>query len=183
MNLRIRYDDKYQTLTLDTETAEQLWVSLGLTEEDWTDEEKEQLMQERVEEIFNRPEYNNWHKYWRHHGNAKVQKYEDDGTGDDEDKGAAWCEPLITEVMDDRIFCKDEVERDERESYEAICQWVREILTKKPKWAEAFIAVRLDRVSVNDYAASIGVSDASIVSKWLARAEKTLRENYPKRQI
>ena len=183
MKLRVRYEDQYQELTLDTETAEQLWVSLGLTEEDCTAEEKEQLMQEKFEVIFNRPDYNNWHKHWRHHGNTKSQKYEDDGTGDDEDKGATWCEPLFDEVMDSRIFCKEETERDERASYEAICQWVRNVLAKKPKWAEAFIAVRLDMVSVNDYAASIGVSAASVVSKWLSRADKKLRENYPDRQI
>jgi len=35
-----------------------------------------------------------------------------------------------------------------------------------------------DGVSVNDHAADIGVSDASIVSKWLARAEKRLAEAY-----
>ncbi len=38
-------------------------------------------------------------------------------------------------------------------------------------------AVRMDGVSVNDHAADIGVSDASIVYKWLARAEKKLKEN------
>jgi hypothetical protein len=89
----------------------------------------------------------------------------------------------MKEVADDRIFRKDEIERDRRESYEAICQWVRKVLAKKPKWADAFIAVRMDGVSVNDHAADIGVSDASIVSKWLARAEKKLKENYPNRQI
>ena len=68
---------------------------------------------------------------------------------------------------------------EDREDYEAACQWVREVLAKKPKWADAFIAVRMDGMTVNDYAASIGVSDASIVSKWLKRAEKKLRENYP----
>lgn len=50
---------------------------------------------------------------------------------------------------------------------------------KKRKWAEAFIAIRIDGVSVNDYAAAIGVKDASTVSKWLSRAEKKLKENYP----
>ena len=75
------------------------------------------------------------------------------------------------------------IERERRESYEDICQWVRKTLVKKPKWADAFIAVRMDGVSVNDHAADIGVSDASIVSKWLARAEKKLAENYKNRQF
>lgn len=174
MNLRIRYDDRYQTLMLDTEAAEQLWVSFGLTDEGYTDAEKEQLIQERFEEVYNRPEYNSWHKYWRHHGESKAEPDED---------GVDTSELLMKEVADDRIFRRDEIERDRRESYDAICQWVRKILVKKPKWTDAFIAVRMDGVSVNDHAASIGVSDASIVSKWLARAEKKLRENYPNRQI
>ena len=53
-------------------------------------------------------------------------------------------EPLMKEVFDDRIFRIDEIARAEKEEYEAACQWIREILVKKPKWAEAFIAVRLD---------------------------------------
>lgn len=139
-----------------------------------------------LQEVFdhmNNEEYNGWRKHHRHLGNTKAQGYEDDGTGDDGDDGATWCEPLMTEVKDDRIFRKDEIERDRRDSYEAVCQWVKRVLTKKPKWSAAFIAVRLDGISVNEYAASIGVSDASVVSKWLARAEKKLRENYPNRQI
>ena len=90
---------------------------------------------------------------------------------------------MISEVADDRIYRRDEIEQERKENYEAICQWVREVLVKKLKWAAAFIAVRIDGVSVNDQAADIGVSDASIVSKWLARAEKKLKENYPNRQI
>ena len=174
MNLRIRYDDRYQILRLDTEAAGQLWVSLGLTDEGYTDAEKEQLIQERFEEVHNRPEYNSWHKYWRHHGDSKAEPDKD---------GADTSEPLMKEVVDDRIFRRDEIERDRHESYDAICQWVRKILVKKPKWADAFITVRMDGVSVNDHATFIGVSDASIVSKWLARAEKKLRENYPNCQI
>ena len=86
-------------------------------------------------------------------------------------------------MADDRIFLRDEIERDRRDNFEATCQWIRKVLEKKPKWADAFISVRMNGISVNDYAASIGVSDASIVSKWLARAEKKLKENFSDRQI
>ena len=92
-------------------------------------------------------------------------------------------EPLMCEVADDRIFLKDEIERSRREEREAVCQWVRKALAKKPNWADAFIAVRIDGVSVNDHAAAIGVKDASIISKWLGRAEKKLKENFENRQI
>lgn len=174
MKLKIRYENEYQTITLDAETTEELWISFSLEGEGLSQEEREKLIQEEWEKQFNRPDYNCWHKFWRHHGESKAEPDED---------GVDTSELLMKEVADDRIFRRDEIERDRRESYDAICQWVRKILVKKPKWTDAFIAVRMDGVSVNDHAASIGVSDASIVSKWLARAEKKLRENYPNRQI
>ena len=80
----------------------------------------------------------------------------------------------MEEVKDPTVFYKEELEREERDEYEDVCGWIRQALVKKPDWAEAFLAVRMDGVSVNDYAASIGVSDSSIVSKWLTRAAKKL---------
>lgn len=138
---------------------------------------------QEVFDLMNNKEYNNWRRQHRYLGKTKAQSYEDDGTGSDGENGSVWLEPLMEEVADERIYLKDEIERDQRQSYEEICSWVRKTLAKKPKWADAFIAVRLDGVSVNDHAASIGVSDASIVSKWLARAEKKLREHFSERQI
>lgn len=178
MRLQIRYDDTVQTINLDAEATEQLWISLSLEGEGLTQAQREKMIQDEWNEQYNKPEYNNWHKFDRHRGYSKAQPGKDDGE-DDVDTS----EPLMSEVADERIFLKDMIERDHRESYEAICQWVRKTLVKKPKWADAFIAVRMDGVSVNDHAADIGVSDASIVSKWLARAEKKLAENYKNRQI
>ena len=88
----------------------------------------------------------------------------------------------MSEVADDRIFRQDELAREEREQYEAICEWVRSILADKPKWAEAFIAVHMDLVPTKNYAASLGV-DPTTVTHWLRRAEKKLRENYKNRQF
>lgn len=180
MKVRVRYENEFQTIELDSEAARQMWVSLSLEgdSEGLSDDETESRIQEAFDEQYNKPDYNNWHKFWRHHGDSKAQPGKDDAE-DEVDTS----EPLMKEVMDDRVFRQDEIKREESESYEEICQWVRKILIKKPHWAEAFISVRLDEMSVNDYAASIGVADASVVSKWLARAEKKLRENYQNRQI
>lgn len=178
MKLKVRYDENVQTIDLDAKATEQLWVSLSLEGDDLPQEEREKLIQEEFEKQFNRPDYNSWHKFDRHRGYSKAQAGKDE---DEDDVDTS--EPLMKEVADDRIFRKDEIERERKESYEDICQWVRKVLAKKPKWADAFIAVRMDGVSVNDHAANIGVSDASIVSKWLTRAEKKLKENYPNRQI
>ena len=177
MKIKLRYDNEFQTIEMDLEDAKGQWLSVEL-EEELTEEEMEKRIQAAVDEQYNRPEYNNYHKFTRHRGYSKAQPGKDDV---EEDVDTS--EPLMKEVFDDRIFRKDEIAKTEKEDYDAICQWVREILVKKPRWADAFIKVRLDGMSVNDYAASIGVSDASIVSKWLKRAEKKLRENWKNRQI
>lgn len=177
MKLKIRYENEYQTITLDAEAIEELWVSLSLEGEGLSREEKEKLIQDTWEERFNRPDYNCWHKFDRHRGNSKAQSSNDDGEEDIDTS-----EPLMEEVADDRIFRKGELEREERESYEAICQWVRAVLNKKPEWADAFIAVRLDGESIREYAARIGADENNITQK-LKRAEKKLRENFKDSQI
>lgn len=178
MKLKIRYENEVQTLDLNAEDTEQLWVSLSLEGEGLSQAEREKLIQDTWEERFNKPDYNSWHKHNRHTGTSKAQPGKDE---DEEDLDSS--EPLMDEVMDDRIFRRDELEREEKESYEDICQWVRTACGKKQNWADAFIAVRLDGMSVNDYAASIGVKDASTISWYLIRAEKKLKEKYPERQI
>lgn len=175
MNLKIRYDDKYQTLTLDTEATGQLWVSLGLTDEGLTQEEREKLIQEKVEEVYNRPDYNNWHQYWRHQGESKAQP-------DNEGEGVDSPEPLISEVVDDRIFRKEEIERERKDSYDAVCQWIFKIL--KPDVAEAFIATKIDRIAIRDYVIERAKPGDDIkklennLSKKLARAAQKLAIAY-----
>ncbi len=177
MKLKIRYDNAYQTLELDAKETEQLWVSLDLDGEDLTQEERERLIQKAFNEQFNKPEFNNWRKMNRHCGGSKAKPGKDE-TEDDVDAS----EPLMDEVADDRIFRRDELEREERESYEAICQWIREVLIKKPEWADAFIAIRMGGESIREYARRNGVDENNITQK-LKRAEKKLREKYPNRQI
>lgn len=127
---------------------------------------------------FQQPDYNSWHKVrqasWC---SCKAQPGKDDAE-DEVDTN----EPLMEEVADDRIFRKDELDRKERESYSAICDWVRKVLVKKPEWADAFIAVRMDGESIREYAARIGADENNITQK-LKRAEKKLRENYKNSQI
>lgn len=177
MKLKIRYDDTIQTLDLDAEATQQMWVSLSLQDEELTDSEKEKRIQEAFDEQFNRPEYNNWHKFDRHRGYSKAQPGKD-SIEDEIDSS----EPLMDEVADDRIFRKYEIEHEKKEDYEAVCRRVRKILVKKPEWADAFIAVYLNDESIRNYAARIGADENNITQK-LKRAKKKLRENYKNRQI
>ena len=175
MKLKIRYDNAYQTLELDAEATEQLWISLSLEGEGLSQEEREKLIQDEWEERLNKPDYNSWHKFDRHRGYSKAQPGKDE---DDEDLDTS--EPLMKEVADDRIFRRDELARIESEEYEEICQRIRAVLEKKPDWAEAFIAVCLDGEEETAYARRIGDTQSNVAHK-LARAKKKLQQNFEKR--
>jgi len=179
MKLKVRYENMIQEIELDLATENQLWITLSPgPDEGLTQKQRELRLQEAWEEQFNKPEYNNFHKFDRH------QWYGMNKTGNDERlEDVDMDEPLMNTVVDSGIYFKDEIRRQGQEEYETVCTWIRKTLIEKPKWASAFIAVRLDGISVNDYAASIGVSDASIVSKWLARAERKLREKHQNAQF
>ena len=83
MKIKVRYENAYQTLEVDTE---EMWVSLSLeSDKDLTQEEKESFIQDAFEEKFNKPEYNNWHKFDRHRGNLTKQFRKDDETEDESD--------------------------------------------------------------------------------------------------
>lgn len=177
MKLKIRYENGYQTIELDEKSTQEMWVSFGFEDEEPEQGEKERRIQEAFDKRFNRPEYNNWHKFDRHRGCSKAQ-HGKDSIEDEIDSS----EPLMDEVADDRIFRKDEIEHEKKEDYEAVCRRVRKILAKKPEWADAFIAVSLNNESIRDYAARIGADENNITQK-LKRAKKKLRESYKNRQI
>lgn len=175
MKLNIRFEDDYQTLELDEAATKSLWVCLSLEcEEDTPQKEREKMIQNAFEETFNRPEYNVFHRETRHIDHKPKRKRMDGRRGyiqaEPNDKGF--------NIMDYLAVASDEEEKEKTAEEQEVFEKVRRILSKKPKWADAFIAVRLKGMSVNDYAAYIGVKDASTVSKWLGRAEKKLRENW-----
>lgn len=171
MKIRFRYDNEFQTIEMNVEDAMGKWLSVDL-EEDLTEEEIEKRVQEAVDEQYNKPEYNNTHKFWRHRGYSKAKAGK--GLEEDDIDGS---EPLMKEVRDDRIFRRDELSRAEREEYDATCQKIRAALARKPEWAEIVIAVCIDGGSIKNYAARKGVSASSISHK-LSRAKKKLREVY-----
>ena len=172
MKLKIRYENEYQTIVLNEQDTEAMWVSLSLEGEGLSDSEREQKIQEAFDIQYNRPEYNSWHKFDRHRGYSRAQSSADDAEDDSEAS-----EPLMSEVADDRILLKNELDRAEKESYEATCGWVRKVLVKKPEWADAFIAVRMDGEPIREYAARVGADENNITQK-LKRAEKKLAEAY-----
>ena len=67
MKLKVRFEDKFQTIELDVKATEEMWITLSIeTDEDMTQSEKEQLIQEEWDKQFNRLEYNVYHRETRH---------------------------------------------------------------------------------------------------------------------
>jgi hypothetical protein len=159
MKLKIRYEQKYEILEVN---SEEMWVSLSLEGgEDLTQEEKETLIQDAFEEQFNKPEYNNWHKFDRHRGNLKKQFRKDDQDADDSDG------------MDTVADNSQEEKLNHQYEYEDLCQKLREVL--KTEYAEVIIAVCLEDKTPEEYAAEIG-EKRDTVYKRLQRAKKKYKE-------
>lgn len=179
MRLKIRYEQEFQIIELDAEATEQLWVSLSLEEgEGLSNEEREQRIQDAFNEEYNKPEYNCWHRETRHIDPTPKRKRMDGKRGYIQ----ADVDDTAFDIMDYLLTTTDAERRESKQEYEEVCTWVRKILVKKPEWADAFIAVRLDGENIRDYAARIGADENNITQK-LKRAEKKLKENYKKRQI
>lgn len=155
MKIKMRYDNTYQTLEVD---AEEMWVSLSLEGgESLTQEEKEELIRNEVEERYNKPEYNNWHKMDRHRGEPKRSFRKDDEEADNSDG--------IDLIPD----YSDEERRERKEDYDAVCQKLRMLL--KSEYAEVLIAIVLDGKTPEEYADEIGVHRDAIYKR-LQRAKK-----------
>ena len=159
MKLKIRYENKYQTVEVN---SDEMWVSLSLEgDENLTQEEKETMIQEAFEEQFNRPEYNSWHKFNRHRGNLKKQFRKDDEDTDESDG--------LDAVGD---YSQDE-ERNSQYEYEDLCLRIRKAL--KSEYADVIIAVYIDDMTPEEYAQRKGLK-RDTVYKRLQRAKKKMRE-------
>lgn len=159
MKLKIRYEKKYETVEVN---SEEMWVCLSLEGgKDLTQEEKENLIQDAFEEQFNKPEYNNWHKFDRHRGNLKRQFRKDDEVAVDSDG------------MDTVADNSQEEKLNRQYEYEDLCQKLRDVL--KPEFAEVIIAVCLEDKTPEEYAAEIG-EKRDTVYKRLQRAKKKYQE-------
>lgn len=146
MELKIRYENGYQTINLNTEDTKKMWVSLSLEGEGLSQEEKESRIQEAFEEQFNRPEYNNWHKETRHIDPTPKRKRMDGRRG------------YICGEKDDDSFdimdylavtypkCGVYDEEDETaKMYESVLELIQEKV--KPDFVDTFIAITSKRTT------------------------------------
>lgn len=149
MKIKIRYEKEFATFELNLSDIKG-WLNIDL-QPDESEEEFAKRAQEEVDKEYNRPEYNVMHRQERHKGFVISTKDEDgEETGD--------FEPSMSEVVDPSIFLKDEIDRNKRESYEAVKEFVYSVL--KPEVADLFMSIRIDGVLINEKAESILSRDA-----------------------
>ncbi len=184
MKIKIRYEKEFTAFELNLSDIKG-WLNIDL-QPDETEEEFAKRAQEEVDKEYNRPEYNVMHKQERHKGFVISTKDEDgEETGD--------FEPSMSEVMNPSIFLKDEIERNKKESYEAVKEFVYSVL--KPDVADLFMAVRIDGMSINAKAESMLSRDAfeseeeynkavsrlaNSITQKLKRANKNLKKSFSK---
>lgn len=173
MKLKIRYEDEFQTIELDAEATEKMWVSLSLEcDDDMTQEEKEKRIQTEWNEQFNKPEYNIYHRETRHLGDAKFRNKEGVVEVNTD-------EALIRKAADDSIFTKDldELEyRMECEYQDKRCRnFIHSHLT--PTQADMVIAIALEGKTATEYARLID-DEPNNVSHRYRRALKKLKKYF-----
>ena len=168
MKIRILYDNKPTYLEVPDEDCN---VMIDADYEDRLSSAKDnetvtrRSAQEIIEERFNRPEYNNWHKFDRHYGIPKKPFRKDDQAEDE------------TDHMDYFPDNSDEEDREKQAEYECVCDIIRKTL--KPKQAEMLISIVLDGVSVTEYAKREGVTVGAI-SHRMETAMKNFKKVFPK---
>lgn len=173
MKIRLRYENEWETLIVDTN---ELKAWLNISEEPGECEaEVEKRIQDAVDEQYNKPEYNIWHRETRHIDPTPKRKRMDGRRGyiqaNDEDDAFNIMDYLCVTTDEHAVI-----------GYEETCQWVRQALGKKQDWADMFIAVRIDGMSIREYANSINTDENNITQK-LKRATKKLQQEYKNRQI
>lgn len=173
MKIKIRYENEYQTLEVENMELEK-WLNISISEEE-SQEDYEKRIQEEIEERFNRPDYNNWHKHDRHAGVAKMKNKEGVVEVNTE-------EAIMAKAVDKSVFTKDInelVERIDHEwQYEHYCDYLRSIF--KPDAAEMVIAIVLDGLTVSEYAERID-DEPNNVSHRYRRAINKLKKILKKR--
>ena len=173
MKLRIRYESTFQTLEVD---LEEMWGMLCLTGEDhMSNQDREKLVQSMVDEQFNRPEYNNLHRFNRHCSAEAAPKRLD---------GRA---AHVYRESSEELSGSDRIElfpdEDWERSFYAGLDYedlVKRLYAALPsRQADLLLRVHVDGYRLSEIAAEEGISRSAVCQR-LRTAEKNIRKMYPR---
>ena len=168
MELKIRYESGFQTLTLEEADKIQLAKCLCVEIDGLEADEIDVVVQHAFDETFNQPEYNNWHRYYRHIGYTAAKEDED---GHPVDPNV----PLMKEMVEPWTlnYMDESIERDFNR--EKLIEKLRDVL--KPKQADMVITIQVDGWSVEEYAELIGDTPNNVSHRY-RRALKKLQKYF-----
>lgn len=125
MKIKIRYNNEFQKLEVD---RDEMWVSLSLGNcEGLSEKEMETRIQDKFDEMFNRPEYNNWHRHDRHNTGTAAPKRLDGKKGFVQISDEESDEP-VTNTIDLFPDNTDTEQREAQDDYDALCDLLRKHL-------------------------------------------------------
>ena len=163
MEIKIRYDEAFKTYDLNEIEAENFAMSLGVRNLSKLSKSKRQLlMQEIIDAEFNRPEYNNMHKFYRHKGNMpNISNDEQFYSYDQMD--------LLPDNRSNEYLSKAIKDN-------AIRKYVKEYFKNKPDYANVIISIYLDDLSIDEYA-MLCRRDRTTISRRCQKALKLLKND------
>ena len=154
MELKIRYENGYQTINLNTEDTKKMWVSLSLEGEGLSQEEKESRIQEAFEEQYNKPEYNIWHRETRHIDPTPKRKRMDGRRGyicGEKDDDSFDIMDYLAITYPECVF--DDEEDETAKWYESVLELIQEKV--KPDFVDTFIAIASKRTTPKQIASKM----------------------------
>lgn len=170
MELKIRYENGFQTLSLGEADTIQLAKCLCVEIDGLDADEIEIVVQDAFDDEFNDPEYKNWRKNYRHRGYTAAKEDED---GHSVDPNV----PLMKEMVEPWTlnYMDESIERDFNR--EKLIEKLRDVL--KPDAADMVISIQVDGWSVEEYAELIGDTPNNVSHRY-RRALRNLKKYFQK---
>ncbi len=147
MTIIMRYENTFKSFDITNEEAGVWAKNLGISDYD-TFSDKQTQLQEKVDELFNKPEYNNMHKFYRHKG--YIPDYLRDS---------------ITEYDNTLTLSIKHC---------TLRNYLRRHFAKRPHYADTLISCYLDDVSIDAYATHTH-RDRTTISRRCQKALKLLK--------
>lgn len=168
MTLFLRVEEQLQKLNLTEEEVEQ-WLKIEKMQGE-AEEAFAKRAQGIIEEEYNKTEYNNYHKMYRHWGNSKKLALQSS-------QGLDCFEPEIVEVKNKAPYFRDIQSREEKWNMEII--WKQFSIILGEETASLLLSIALKEYSQIEYAKAIG-QPANTVGKRYRRAIQKIKKYFSK---